>query len=162
MKQSLLTTIEPADTTNPAPQSTKSHQEWDAIEAGPIGRDPRTMTPAELTALGFERQPLLRAVREKCIDCCAGSPGEVRRCAMRDCSLWPYRMGTNPWAGTRSLAQRGASLTNLAHAAQIAPSLGEKNPVTPFPGVQGAGKASAGNSPPQADNPATVTRLRRR
>jgi hypothetical protein len=114
------------------------------------------MRPADLAALGFERQPLVAAVRAKCIDCCCGSHAEVRRCGMRDCALWPYRMGTDPWARTRSLAQKAASLSNLPRAPKKLPKVGEKNPVTPFPGVRGPGKASAGN------NPATVTRLRQR
>lgn len=29
----------------------------------------------------------------KCLDCCCGNPAEVRRCPMRECPLWRYRMG---------------------------------------------------------------------
>lgn len=35
---------------------------------------------------------LRRAIREKCLDCCYGQEGEVRRCAIKKCSLWPYRI----------------------------------------------------------------------
>jgi hypothetical protein len=55
------------------------------------------LAPAELEALGFRKRPLLQVIRAKCIDCCAGQKTEVRRCGMRDCPSWPYRMGTNPW-----------------------------------------------------------------
>lgn len=38
----------------------------------------------------------LRAIRRKCLDCCAGSSPEVALCHIKDCSLWPYRDGHNP------------------------------------------------------------------
>lgn len=43
-------------------------------------------------------QPVLKAVRAKCLDCCCGQEAEVRRCAITDCSLHPYRFGTNPFS----------------------------------------------------------------
>ena len=33
-----------------------------------------------------------RAIRLKCLDCCAGSEVEVRLCHTLTCPLWPYRM----------------------------------------------------------------------
>ncbi len=62
-----------------------------------IGRDPRRMSAAELNALGHHKRSLLRVIRENCIGCCAGHEAEVRRCALVDCPLWPYRMATNPF-----------------------------------------------------------------
>ena len=47
------------------------------------------------------KRPIVKAIREKCIDCSGGSPGEVRRCPVKQCALWPYRMGTNPFAQAR-------------------------------------------------------------
>lgn len=38
----------------------------------------------------------LKAIREKCLDCRAGSPSQVRNCNDTDCPLWPYRLGHNP------------------------------------------------------------------
>jgi len=35
---------------------------------------------------------MIRAVHTHCVDCCAGSPVEVRRCEIRDCALWPFRL----------------------------------------------------------------------
>jgi hypothetical protein len=67
-------------------------------------RDPRRMTAAELNQLGHSQQPLLEIMRAKCLDCCGGQPGEVRRCPASDCANWPYRMGTNPFA-RRSLSE---------------------------------------------------------
>jgi hypothetical protein len=72
----------------------------------PIGRDPRRMTPDELRRMGHEPKSPLRALRDHCLDCCAGSPIEVRQCMMRSCPSWPYRMGTNPWRPPASEAQR--------------------------------------------------------
>ncbi len=38
----------------------------------------------------------INAIRAKCIDCSCGSLREVRECHMKDCTLWPYRMGKRP------------------------------------------------------------------
>lgn len=37
-----------------------------------------------------------RAIRAKCIDCCAGNKREVRMCALTSCPLHPFRFGKNP------------------------------------------------------------------
>ena len=34
-----------------------------------------------------------KAIRLKCLDCCAGNSAEVRRCDLKRCPLWRYRMG---------------------------------------------------------------------
>lgn len=38
----------------------------------------------------------LKAIRAKCLDCCCWQPTEVRLCPVKDCPLYPYRMGHNP------------------------------------------------------------------
>ena len=38
----------------------------------------------------------MKAIRAKCLDCCAGSQAEVRLCSIPDCPLWPYRKGHRP------------------------------------------------------------------
>lgn len=38
----------------------------------------------------------LKAIRAKCIECCAGSRHEVGRCHIEECAVWPYRMGRRP------------------------------------------------------------------
>ena len=35
---------------------------------------------------------ILRAIRQKCMDCCGRSKVLVERCAIKQCALWPYRM----------------------------------------------------------------------
>lgn len=34
-----------------------------------------------------------KAIRAKCLDCCCGQAIEVRRCTIKKCPLFPYRMG---------------------------------------------------------------------
>ncbi len=38
----------------------------------------------------------IKAIRAKCIDCCAGQLKEVRLCAAISCPLFSYRMGRRP------------------------------------------------------------------
>ena len=67
-------------------------------ELAEIGRDPRKMTVEELNAIGHFRRPLLKVIRANCVQCCAGSETEVRRCRMVECDMFPYRMGTNAFS----------------------------------------------------------------
>ena len=69
-----------------------------------IGRDPRNMTQDELIALGHQPTPTLKAIRERCLDCCAEQPNEVRKCTSVGCPSWPFRMGTNPWRDKQTLS----------------------------------------------------------
>lgn len=39
----------------------------------------------------------LKAIRKKCLDCCAQQYLEVRLCPVKTCPLWQYRMGKNPF-----------------------------------------------------------------
>ena len=72
------------------------------------GRDPRTMSPDELVAMGHAPMSPLRAIRTHCLDCCAGSSQEVAKCMALRCPSWPYRMGTNPWRARPSDKQQQA------------------------------------------------------
>ena len=38
----------------------------------------------------------LRQIRKKCLDCSLEQKTEVKECPMKDCALYPYRMGRNP------------------------------------------------------------------
>jgi hypothetical protein len=38
----------------------------------------------------------IKAIRKKCLDCCAGQVSEIRRCTIPDCPLFGYRFGKNP------------------------------------------------------------------
>lgn len=52
----------------------------------------------DVAALNLARQSRGKAIRAKCLDCCAGSPGEVARCHLTDCPLWPFRFGKDPFS----------------------------------------------------------------
>ena len=62
-----------------------------------VGKNPLVLEGAQLEAGGIERTTPLRAIRSRCIDCCAGNKAEVRRCVAVKCPLWHLRMGKNPF-----------------------------------------------------------------
>ena len=41
----------------------------------------------------MERITRAKAIRLKCLDCCADQSAEVRKCPAEHCPLWRYRMG---------------------------------------------------------------------
>ena len=43
----------------------------------------------------------VKAIREKCLDCCCGSATEVNLCGITDCALYPFRNGKNPYRKKR-------------------------------------------------------------
>lgn len=69
-----------------------------------FGADPRSVGVDSLKEAGHEKQPILRVIREKCMDCCCRQQTEVRKCVSVSCPLWPYRMGTNPFTGRKGNA----------------------------------------------------------
>lgn len=60
----------------------------------------------------------LKAIRQKCLDCCCYQPSEVAKCTMTKCALHPFRMGKNPFRQKRILSagQKAALLAGLAKA----------------------------------------------
>lgn len=80
----------------PTPLLEKSTSVYDGGQM--IGRDPRDLTVEDFTAAQVELRPVADAIRAKCIDCCNGSVGEVRKCTAVKCPLWPMRMGVFPRA----------------------------------------------------------------
>ena len=88
-----------------------------------IGRDPQTMTHDELQALGHERMSPLKALRLRCVDCCAGSTYEVRRCTAVECPSWPFRLGRSPWREKKVLTdeERAAFSQRMAERRQKQP-----------------------------------------
>lgn len=45
----------------------------------------------------------VKAIREKCLDCCGGSPSEVKLCTCSNCALYPFRFGKNPYRQRREM-----------------------------------------------------------
>ena len=66
------------------------------------------ITKEEAIAAGFEKKPLLKAIREKCLDCTVYQEKEIRLCQIKDCSLWPYRMRNDPFSRRKGGAFRNA------------------------------------------------------
>jgi len=53
------------------------------------------------------KSDVLSTIRQKCLDCCCGQPGEVRNCRIEACALWPFRFGSDPQpSATRGFAAR--------------------------------------------------------
>jgi hypothetical protein len=52
----------------------------------------------------------LKHIREFCLDCCSGSPKEVRYCSLTDCPIWAYRFGCKPKAAIHRLSKDGRDL----------------------------------------------------
>ena len=77
----------------------------------------RTLTPAELAALGFEPMNRADAIRAKCRDC-ASTSAEVKLCEVGTCALWPFRFGDDPYREKRVMSdeQREAAIARLAKA----------------------------------------------
>jgi hypothetical protein len=67
-----------------------------------------------LRALGHQPMPVLKAIRVKCLDCSGGLQSEVRDCLVRNCALYPFRMGTNPWRAPVSEKRRDAARARFA------------------------------------------------
>jgi len=76
---------------------------YQADEAELIGKHPGNV-PSNFLSLKFRAQNPVKAIREKCLDCCCGNAAEVRKCVAVDCALWPFRMAANPFRKKRELS----------------------------------------------------------
>jgi hypothetical protein len=73
-----------------------------------VGRDPRRMSRDELIAAGHKPMSPLKALRARCLDCCAGSANEVRLCSAVSCPALPFSLGSSPWRPPASEARQEA------------------------------------------------------
>lgn len=69
---------------------------YDADNGELIGRDPREVSSGEYATHLPNAQVGMKAIRAKCLDCCAGNHTEIRKCVVTHCPLWPLRMGNKP------------------------------------------------------------------
>ena len=46
--------------------------------------------------MNFSFKTPVKSIREKCLDCTAGSRKEIRLCPVIECALYPYRFGKRP------------------------------------------------------------------
>ena len=70
-----------------------------------VGKAPADV-PSEILSLYYGEKNPLKALRGRCLDCCCGSPTEVRKCVAVDCPSWPFRMGVNPFRVRRQLSDK--------------------------------------------------------
>ena len=47
----------------------------------------------------------LDAIHEKCLDCSVYDEKEVKLCPCTDCTLWPFRFGTNPYKRKKEMTE---------------------------------------------------------
>lgn len=66
-----------------------------------VGKHPDNVTIPEIEGAGHTNTPLVKIMREKCIECCGFEISEVRKCVSTTCPLWPYRMGKNPFQSAK-------------------------------------------------------------
>ena len=38
----------------------------------------------------------IKSIRQHCLECCCQQKGEVLNCQIKDCPLYPFRLGKNP------------------------------------------------------------------
>ena len=48
---------------------------------------------------------LLKTLRRKCMDCTYDQAKEIELCPARNCPLWPYRFGKDPYKTPRQLTE---------------------------------------------------------
>ena len=60
----------------------------------------------------------VKAIRKKCIECSGGSRSEIEKCVIKDCALYPFRFGRNPFRSAREMSdeQKAAAVQRLALA----------------------------------------------
>jgi len=68
-------------------------------DGGKAKRDKKTRYLEEAIEAGHDRMSPLKAIRLRCIDCCAGQMNEVALCPAKACPSWAFRHGVNPWHG---------------------------------------------------------------
>lgn len=63
----------------------------------------------------------MKAIRAKCLDCCAGQYSEVKMCPCTSCPLYDFRLGKNPNRKPRNLTEeQREALRERARKAQAA------------------------------------------
>lgn len=48
------------------------------------------------TGKPFKKLTCRLAIKAACLQCCCGSPSEVKNCTIQTCALWHYRLGKTP------------------------------------------------------------------
>ena len=93
-------------------------------------------TAAVAKKAGHKRKSPMKAIREKCLDCCCGQVSEIRLCESVKCALWPFRSGTHPYTASKMkilpqeavYAESGRENKKGPAEAATSPSHGSINP----------------------------------
>jgi hypothetical protein len=58
----------------------------------------------------------VKAIRQFCLECSGDSSAEVKCCTSRNCALYPFRLGKNPYRAKREMTdeQKEAAKVRLA------------------------------------------------
>lgn len=59
----------------------------------------------EQTKQGRKYKSPCQAIKAKCFDCCAGGARKVDACTIKDCELFAYRSGKNPFSARRQMSE---------------------------------------------------------
>ena len=72
----------------------------------------------------------VKAIREKCLDCCYGQKEEVKLCPCTECPIYPYRLGKNPYRQRKNLTEeeREVLAHRLKEALKTHSTTAEKSP----------------------------------
>ena len=88
------------------------------FDSGIVGSNPAI--PAKIKEALMEDKKIspLKAIKEKCMDCCCWQYSEVKKCTATKCPLYPFRMGKNPYIKRSMSEDRKAELRDRLQAAR--------------------------------------------
>ena len=58
----------------------------------------------------------IKAIKDKCLECCCDNKAEIRRCHHADCPLFPYRFGRSPKPADLKVPQHDINGEPIAEA----------------------------------------------
>ena len=56
----------------------------------------------------------LKAIKKHCLECSGYEKKQVRECAIKDCVLFPFRLGSNPNRKGCTIPKNGASTSRFS------------------------------------------------
>ena len=62
----------------------------------------------------------IKAIRAKCLDCCCGQANEVKLCTCKDCPLYAFRFGKNPYRNRNLTDEQRRKAAERLHKGRIA------------------------------------------
>ena len=62
-------------------------------------------TEEEFNREVYENTNVLRAIKLKCLDCSTYNINEIKECPVKNCPLYPFRLGKNPFRKKKELSE---------------------------------------------------------